>query len=163
MSNSEINPHPRLSYFQETVTCSEQLPHGRQCKSGTVWPWFRYQVTEEAFSQALGYLPKALKLDEGTLLPQAPTKVQEASHTVWWDWEARREGREETLCLTITKVGLSWLGHFLRVPVPRSKGLCCPERRGPHIPRAANISSPIYWTENMKEDNKIKQFLIKFL
>lgn len=43
----------------------------------------------------------------------------------------------------------------------RLQRLCFPKRRHPHVPK--QMKPPIYLTENIKKDNKIKHSLIKFL
>lgn len=101
--------------------------------------------------------PKLWKLDEGTLLPQVLTKVQEASHTTWLNWEARRSERDH-----VPHNYWGWLVltyPFLTPSNAKVKGpkACAAHKEEAHTsqeqPKPAH---PFIWL-NIKEDNKIKQ------
>lgn len=63
---------PTISWVISKKLCSEHLPNRRELQSGL--SGLGYQVTEGTFFQTSGYLPKAWKLSEDTLLPQAPNR-----------------------------------------------------------------------------------------
>lgn len=55
-----------------------------------------------------------------------------------------------------------WLGHFGRVPVAAGSKDSVSHKEKAHM-SPKQPKPPIYLTENIKKNNKIKQSLIKFL
>lgn len=87
--------------------------------------------------------------------------VQEASQAVHVEPGSKGKLAEALSPSLLLRLVCPLMWPFGKVQWQQVAKTLCPKRRRPHVPKQPE--SPVYLTENIQKDNKIKHSLIKFL